>query len=201
MIKYPNSEAKFVGCVYYLGEHNGYYDSDFYAEYLDFENGTLGYEEYDTTRFAGGGYATKDLSFEKLNEWWSSKAKTVRTDIIKEDLLRRGNEVTRGKRVVVNRGRKVPHGIEGEVFWLKEVNYDPYGRFWGKETRIGIKDDSGNVYWTYAKNVDVIAPEQFVTEELIQAELKSFYDSLFDIALELRKDENADALRKEYYAF
>lgn len=201
MVKYENSEPRYVGCVYNLGEHNYYNDSDFYAEYLDFENGMLGYVEYDTTRFGGGGYATKDLSFEKLNEWWSSKAKSVRIEIIKEDLLRWANQVSRGKRVVVSRGRKVPHGIEGEVFWLKEVNYDPYNRPWGKETRIGIKDDSGNVYWTYAKNVDVIAPEQFVTEELILAKLKSFYDSLFDIAANLRKNEDKESLRKEYYQF
>lgn len=29
MIKYENKEAKFVGCVYELGEHNYYNDSDF----------------------------------------------------------------------------------------------------------------------------------------------------------------------------
>lgn len=200
MIKYENKEAKFVGCVYELGEHNHYNDSDFYACYLDLEKGTLGYEEYDTTRFAGGGYATIDLSFDKLNEWWS-KAKSVRTEMIKKDLLQEGTIVARGKRVIVSHGRKVPHGVEGEVFWLREVNYDPYGRSWNKEIKIGIKDDSGNVYWTYAKNVDVINPEQYVTEDSVRSRLKNCYNNLFDIAAKLRKGENADALRKEYYQF
>ena len=200
MIKYENKEAKFVGCVYELGEHNYYNDSDFYARYLDIENGTLESEEYDTTRFAGGGVADIDLSFDMLNEWWK-KAKDVQAEAIRKSMLMEAEKVSRGKVVVVNRGRKVPHGVTGEVFWIRDVNYDPYGREWGKETRIGIKDDSGNVYWTYAKNVDVIAPEQFVTEELIQSKLKSFYDSLFDIAADLRKDEDKESLKKEYYQF
>ena len=200
MIKYENKEPKFVGCVFNLGEHNYYNDSDFYAEYLDMENGTIGCEEYDTTRFAGGGYANIDLSFDKLNEWWS-KAKSIRTEMIRKNLLRNAAEVTRGKRVIVSRGRKVPHGIEGEVFWVKNVNYDPYGREWGKEVKIGIKDNDENVYWTYAKNVDVISPEQYVSEENVQSQLKNSYNILFDIAANLRKSEDIESLKKEYYCF
>jgi hypothetical protein len=86
MIKYENKEAKFVGCVYGLGEHNYYNDSDFYALYLDIENGTLESEEYNTTRFAGGGVADIDLSFDMLNEWWK-KAKDVQAEAIRKTML------------------------------------------------------------------------------------------------------------------
>lgn len=73
MIKYENKEAKAVGCVYELGEHNGYHDSDFYARYLDIEKGTIEYEEYDTTRFGGGGYATIDISLVEGYAWLKTK--------------------------------------------------------------------------------------------------------------------------------
>lgn len=200
MIKYEGKEPKAVGCVYYMGEHNYYNDSDFYACYIDIENGEYKNEEYDTTRFAGGGYAEIDLTFENLNKFWKV-AKPKFTESIKRSLLREAEEVTRGKVVVVNRGRKVPHGITGEVFWLREVNYDPYGRDWGKETKIGIKDSEGNVYWTYAKNVDVVSPENYVSEESAKSRLQKHYDNLFNIALNLRKDEDVDALVKEFYKF
>jgi hypothetical protein len=200
MIKYENKEAKFVGCVYGLGEHNYYNDSDFYALYLDIENGTLESEEYNTTRFADGGVADIDLSFDMLNEWWK-KAKDVQAEAIRKTMLMNAEEVSKGKVVVVNRGRKVPHGIKGEVFWTRDVNYDAYGRECGKETKIGLKDDNNNVYWTYAKNVDVVSPENYVDENLIESKLKNTYDKFFDIAVDLRKDEDKESLKKEYYQF
>ena len=200
MIAY-DGKKKLIGCVFAKGEHNYYNDSDFYAEYLDIEKGTIGYEEYDTTRFAGGGVATVDLTFDKLNEWWSGKGKSVHIEMFKKQLLREAEEVTRGKLVVVNRGRKVPHGVSGEVFWLKDVNYDPYRRDWGWETKIGIKDAEGNVYWTYAKNVDVISPENYIAEDELDKRLKRQYDALFNIALDLRENEDKAALKEEYYSF
>ena len=200
MIKYENTEAKFVGCVYGLGEHNYYNDSDFYALYLDIENGTLGSEEYDTTRFAGGGVADIDLSFDMLNEWWK-KAKDVQAEAIRKSMRMEAEEVSRGKVVVVNRGRKVPHGVTGEVFWMRDVNYDSYGRDCGKETKIGLRDDNDNVYWTYAKNVDVVSPENYINENLIESKLKNTYDRFFDIAADLRKDEDKESLKREYYQF
>ncbi|MBR4396933.1 MAG: hypothetical protein IKS93_03670 [Methanobrevibacter sp.] len=200
MIKYENKEPKAVGCVYLLGEHNHYNDSDFYAQYIDVEKGTFEYEEYDTTRFGGGGYATLDLDFEHLNKFWE-KAKPILSEAVKESLFREAGEITKGKLVVVNRGRKVPHGTSGEVFWLKKVNYDPYQRAWGWKTKIGLKDDVGNVYWTYADNVDVVSPENYVNEDMVEPRLKRQYDNLFDIACKLRKDEDKEVLKKEFYRF
>lgn len=200
MIKYENSEPKAVGCVFAMGEHNYYNDSDFYAEYVDIENGIIGYEEYDTTRFAGGGYATIDLTFENLNKYWE-KAKSIRIEQIKESLLFEAKQVTKGKRVIVNRGRKVPHGVEGEIFYLKKVNYDPYGRDWYTETKIGLKDDNDNVYWTYAKNVDVVNAENYILPESLNSRLRNGYDYLFNVALNLHKDEDKEELKKKFYKF
>ena len=62
------------------------------------------------------------------------------------------------KRVKVVKGRKVPKGTVGEVFWLGSYCHSPYGDPWGIYTtyRCGIRDDEGNVYWTSVDNVEVI---------------------------------------------
>lgn len=62
------------------------------------------------------------------------------------------------KRVRVVKGRKVAHGIEGECFWMCAYDNSKYGDPWGIYTsvRIGIKDDSGEVYWTSLNNVERI---------------------------------------------
>ena len=66
-----------------------------------------------------------------------------------------------GKTVTVVKGRKVPHGTTGNVFWMGSKCYGPYGDPWGIYTaiRVGIKDKDGNVYWTGLDNIQ-LAPEQ-----------------------------------------
>ena len=66
------------------------------------------------------------------------------------------------KRVRVIKGRKVPKGTEGEVFWLGSYCRSPYGDPWGIYTtyRCGIKDDKGEVYWTSVDNIEVIENEE-----------------------------------------
>jgi hypothetical protein len=54
----------------------------------------------------------------------------------------------RGDQVVVARGRKVPIGTTGELFWAKEGQYG-----W----RVGVRDADGEAHWTAAKNIDKVA--------------------------------------------
>lgn len=55
----------------------------------------------------------------------------------------------KGDRVRVVRGRKVPIGTEGVLFWEQfDSRFDAY--------RIGIRDDREEVHWTYKKNVEVV---------------------------------------------
>ena len=62
------------------------------------------------------------------------------------------------KPVRVVKGRKVPIGTVGEVFWMGSQDYSKYGDPWGIYTkyRCGIRDWRGNVYWTSLDNVEVI---------------------------------------------
>lgn len=55
--------------------------------------------------------------------------------------------VVKGSRVVVARGRAVPKGTTGVVFWMGSGQYGE---------RVGIKDDAGVTYWTALANVDVV---------------------------------------------
>ncbi len=54
-----------------------------------------------------------------------------------------------GKRVVVRRGRKIPYGVEGMVFFFGPGSYGD---------RVGIQTDDNKTYWTAATNVDVVLP-------------------------------------------
>lgn len=55
--------------------------------------------------------------------------------------------IHKGDAVRVARGRKVPIGITGKVFWLGEGK-------WG--TRAGLKDASGVVIWIACKNLEKV---------------------------------------------
>lgn len=55
--------------------------------------------------------------------------------------------IVKGSRVTVVRGKKVPIGTTGVVIWSGVGKYGP---------RVGLKDASGEVHWTDAKNVDVV---------------------------------------------
>lgn len=62
------------------------------------------------------------------------------------------------KRVKVVKGRKVPKGTEGVVFWVKRYDNSKHGDPWGiySVTKVGIKDDDGNVHFTAIGNVQII---------------------------------------------
>jgi hypothetical protein len=59
-------------------------------------------------------------------------------------------EVRKGSNVKVVKGRKVPKGTMGVVFWIGSSE-------WGE--RVGIKDASETVHWTSIDNVIVVLPE------------------------------------------
>lgn len=58
-------------------------------------------------------------------------------------------EVSYGKPVVVVKGRKIPHGTEGECFWVGNDRFNKYNK------RIGFRTASGDTMWTSLSNVKV----------------------------------------------
>lgn len=70
------------------------------------------------------------------------------------------HKVTKGKTVTVVKGRKVPKGTTGEVFWVGPgKSYSYYDRF--PADRIGIRDAAGTAHWTAASNVEVVNPDDY----------------------------------------
>ena len=59
-----------------------------------------------------------------------------------------------GATVKVVRGRKVPHGTVGEVFWAGEMIYG--GRNATKTVRLGLRTADGVEHWTAATNVEAV---------------------------------------------
>lgn len=151
---------QYEGCVIRTYEHNGYDDSDFYAVCVNVENGKIDTIEYDTTRCGGGGSATVDLTESNYRLYQRKAYMRQIADSLKQNRTAAAN-VEIGKEVVVIKGRKVPIGTKGVVFWRKEVNYDRYNRWYNATMRIGIKDSDGVVYWINESNVKVVDPEQY----------------------------------------
>lgn len=94
--------------------------------------------------------------------------KVLRLALGKMDNL---STVSKGKTVVVNRGRKVPIGTTGTVVGF--VQAKSYGYHHRPNDRVGIKDDAGEVHWTSVDNVDVVLekPEGFEALEAVVARL------------------------------
>jgi len=67
----------------------------------------------------------------------------------------------KGDTVIVVKGRKVPKGIVGKVFWVGQApDQSWYGQRYHSHreinyvVRLGFKDEQGTVYWINSSNVD-----------------------------------------------
>ena len=145
-------KSSHVGLVLSLRERNGYDDSDFYALIWNPEKGAPEEIEYATTRgwtYPNG--AAVDATPEVLAAYEEYLAKKR----AEYDALRAAEEAkkpTKGKSVKVVRGRKVPKGTQGRVFW-----YGTGSKYMGgEETRVGIESNTGEKFFLPAAYVEVV---------------------------------------------
>jgi len=80
---------------------------------------------------------------ERQRKEYERQAIERRTQEAKENCL----NVVKGILCKVVKGRKVPKGTEGVVFYIKDTHFG---------TRVGLKDSDGTAHWTYARNVAVL---------------------------------------------
>lgn len=152
---YGKTKPEYVGCVLSTYERNGCNDSDWYAICWDREKQKVVEVEYDTTRAGGGGRAEIDATVEVLREvyrWYKRIGRELfdtRTNPAEAKKVRKGDTV----RVV--RGRKVPKGTVGVVFWVG-TRYNQYSHC--DEERVGIEVDGKRVFLD-AEYVEVIGWE------------------------------------------
>lgn len=132
------------------GERNGYDDSDFYATVWNPEKGAPEQIVFATTRgWTYPNHAEADATPEVVAAFKAWRAECARKAKEHADAKER-RTVRIGKRVKVVKGRKVPQGTEGVVFWHGAGDYGP---------RVGVRDDAGTVHWTAESNVEVMLGE------------------------------------------
>ena len=158
-------ETTYVGLVLAVGEHNGYDDSDFYATVWNPVTSRPFDIEYGTTRaWTYPNHAEVDASAEvraAYDEYRRVEADKAVAEYAKVEAAK----PAKGKKVRVVRGRKVPIGTEGVIFWMDESRAYSPSKWAVKSVKVGIalddvKDAKGhyvNVAWTYAENVEVVA--------------------------------------------
>lgn len=149
-------ETSYEGKVVATGERNMHDDSDFWCVVIE-DDGSYRKFNYASTR--GWSYpngAWVDASPEDIAAYRAHEVKVYealtrsRREAAEKAARERGEHVKRGDRIKVVKGRKVPCGIEAEVFWVGSC------KFSGK-SRLGIKDNAGETHWTAASNVEVVA--------------------------------------------
>lgn len=149
--------------VLYTFERNFHDDSDFYAIVWDEDNNRLHSVEYATTRaYTYGNVAHVDAT-DEVKEKASAYLFNVLVNSFTEASKHAARIVEIGKQVRINRGRK-NKGAEGRVFYMAERRYGTSTAYRIGVTLDGEKDERGryiNVVWDYARNADVVNPEQY----------------------------------------
>ncbi len=164
-------EIRYEGAVLREYERNGYDDSDFYADVWTGE--TIRSIEYASTRgWTYGNSARVDATPEVLAAAAAFAARLNFDSLKLADEKQATNPAVKGRRVKVVKGRPansktkalIDYGTEGEVFWVgAQVNYNRYIRI--PEYRVGVRTDDGQTFFTPAKNVEVLNPEQYRTPD------------------------------------
>lgn len=163
--KCVGTDVQFEGCVLETRERNGYHDSDFYAVVWDEEKGSTREIEYATTRFAGGGNATVDATEEtwaKVGEF----CKGVMIERVEENERAKARDFRKGMRVRVRKGRKVPIGTEGVIFWIGQPK--KYGYYDTPRRTLGIAtSDRTETVTKHKRNGDPYTVEQHIDVEWV----------------------------------
>ena len=149
---YGKPDVQYEGCVLDTYEHNGTWDSDWYAVCWDQAKQKIVRVEYDTTRCGGGGKAEIDATEEVLREVYGHFRQTERARFDNVLNAQQAKEYEKGDDVIVVKGRKVPKGTIGNVFWKGSV----FNRYSGQyEDRVGIEADGKRQFLPaeYVENV------------------------------------------------
>lgn len=158
---------EYIGATLQTYEHNGYDDSDFMAIVWDEAKQTIKTVCYATTRgwtYLNG--ATVDATPEVL-----AKAQKHRYEMLvglNVDASERDSKVPKtDRRCRVTRGRKVPQGTEGIVFWIGPDRYA--SSRWATVYRAGIKLDDGRKMFVPLDYLQVCFPHLY---RLTEAEVR-----------------------------
>lgn len=148
-------EVMHTGKVVAERERNTYHDSDFYAT-VEVEPGVFTEVQWGTTRFyAYGNGCVIDATDDVRERWEAVQRERAEAAALAarvrnmERLIEDAKAPRKNDRVEVVRGRKVPKGTTGVVFWVGSCKFS--GR-----PRLGIKGEDGGTHWTAGSNCEVV---------------------------------------------
>jgi len=151
----------FKGAVLASWEENGYDDSDFMASVWDGEK--IKIVTYASTRgwtYLNGCVIDATLEVREA----AAKYQNDRLRAVQVSAMNASERVASvGKTVKVTKGRKVPKGVIGEVFWVGADKYA--GNHYGTQHRVGITTETGEKHFTAMSNVEVLNPVVHSLEE------------------------------------
>jgi hypothetical protein len=160
---------KYVGATFCTRERNWSDDSDFYAVCWDEKSGCMIEEEYDTTRFGGGGWANVDATDEvkvKAAKWLEGWLEATAWEEYEQskNYIRKDKQVrlVTGRPKFQDTGEKVALGTLGTVVWYGEGrDFSRYGHGLIPMRALVVKA-GGESFWTNARNLDVVNPDQYL---------------------------------------
>jgi len=142
----------YIGAVLCAREENGYHDSDFYVIVWDEEDQETKRIVYATTRFAGGGAASVDATPEVIEKAVAYTEKKIFDKL----LLAAPENFEKGKTAVAVKGRKIPIGTEGTIFWLGKKKY---ANDW-RNDRLGIETKDRERLFSAKNNFEIPLSEE-----------------------------------------
>jgi len=165
---YNGTETEaYAGCVLGTGSKGYHDDSDYYAIVWDERAQAVVTAMYATTRCAADGRAVVDATPEviaKAQAWLKDWAVKALTEGYRHQATEELYNIDKGTEIRVFKGRKVPIGTTGRVFWKGKIHYGTsyaHRSFYGTQTsggqsvtRVGFNDAQGNTFWTSIENVE-----------------------------------------------
>jgi len=141
-------------------ERNGYNDSDFDMLVWNDEKNAPEWIEYASTRgWSYPCYGSKTDATEEVVAKWKQYKKELHDAAVIRDQEIKDQMPTKGKNVLVVKGRKLPKGTEARVFWsTAQIKMDKhYGIVHlGYEGRVGLETADGQRIFMDAGNVEVV---------------------------------------------
>lgn len=154
------------------------------------EDVTFGYYAIEGSNLAGG-----TAKIDATKETWRQVLRYLKPQAVREyaqSVIDFKREIRKGSHVRVIRGKKIPKGIELEVFWIGEKPTFRSKRFeWMRETETiaGCYDSNGRKVWIKAEYLEVTdrikSPNRHERKKAIDSIINRYLKSL-DAPFEIR---------------
>jgi len=156
----------YVGKCLFEREENGYHDSYFYMTVWDEDTQSPKEVCFGATAYGGWVNPTTDAT-DEVKAKYEAYITEKRRQYDAMEALRRAKTPEKGKVCKVVKGRKVPIGTIGVVFWFGPERYSN-GR------KVGLVDSQGVAHWTYEGNLEAVLEHGNALQGTLQRNGKTY---------------------------